>query len=435
MFYAEKLKTKLFEIIASVAENQSTYVRNPKTDFKRKRKIGFEDVIKFIISMQNDSTRRELMKYFDYSLNMPSDAAFNQQRAKVLPSAFEYVFKQFSQCVPEENFYDGYRLLSCDGTSLAIAKNANDLETFCHNKRDGYNVLHLNAMYDLLNKKYVDAIIHPIHSKNEREAFCKMVERFNSDLSVKTIFIADRGYASFNVYAHVQEKKMNFLIRTKDLKSTGKLSGINFPDEDEFDVTHRIVLTHERKRNLYTQKHIGRNVPFKFLDTCEFYPITIRYIRFKIPGTNIYECIATNLSENTFPVSKIRELYQMRWGIETAFRDVKYAVGLEKFHSKKRTYIEQEIWAKLLFYNFCGALENYIKSEYKIKNEKTKYIYQPNFTTVIHLCKDYLSSTPLISGFNLEQIIMKNILPVRRDRSFPRILVPHKPVSFCYRNT
>ena len=434
MFYAERLKENLLNVIASIGENQFNYVRNPKTDFIRKRKMGFEDVIKFIISMQNDSTKRELMKYFDYSLNMPSDAAFNQQRAKVLPSAFEHAFRKFNQFIPEENFYEGYRLLSCDGSSLAIAKNEDDSETFCHNKKDGYNVLHLNAMYDLLNRKYVDAVIQPIHSKNERAAFCDMVERFIPDLPVKTIFIADRGYACFNTYAHVQEKKMNFLIRTKDLKTTGKLSGIQFPDTDEFDVTHDIVLTHERKRKLYTQKYIGKKVPFKFLDIQKFYRITIRYIRFKIPGTEIYECIATNLPEDSFPVTKISELYRMRWGIETAFRDIKYAVGLEKFHSKKRQYIEQEIWARLILFNFCGAIENYIKNEYIRKKETTKYKYQLNFTTVICLCKDYLSSKPTLSGLNLEQIIRKNILPVRRDRSFARTRVPHKPVSFCYRN-
>ena len=54
---------------------------------------------------------------------------------------------------------------------------------------------------------------------------------------------------------------------------------------------------------------------------------------------------------NEFSTEEIKELYALRWGIETSFRELKYAVGLTSFHSKKHEYIIQEIWARLLLYN------------------------------------------------------------------------------------
>ena len=46
----------------------------------------------------------------------------------------------------------------------------------------------------------------------------------------------------------------------------------------------------------------------------------------------------------------------MRWGIETSFRDIKYAAGMVFFHSRKNELILQEIYAKLILYNFSEAI-------------------------------------------------------------------------------
>ena len=42
----------------------------------------------------------------------------------------------------------------------------------------------------------------------------QMIDRYNGEK--KTIFIADRGYETYNIFAHVQEKGMYYLIRVKD---------------------------------------------------------------------------------------------------------------------------------------------------------------------------------------------------------------------------
>ena len=64
------------------------------------------------------------------------------------------------------------------------------------------------------------------------------------------------------------------------------------------------------------------------------YYLSFRVVRFKLTQDS-YEVLLTNLSEDEFSVVDLKELYAMRWGIETSFRDLKYSLALSYFHSKK----------------------------------------------------------------------------------------------------
>ena len=83
--------------------------------------------------------------------------------------------------------------------------------------------------------------------------------------------------------------------------------------------------------------------------------MSLRIVRFKITD-DTYETIVTSLNRFEFPLSEIKTLYHRRWGIETSFRELKYALGLVNLHSKKRAFIEQEIWAKLTMYNYSERI-------------------------------------------------------------------------------
>ncbi len=51
----------------------------------------------------------------------------------------------------------------------------------------------------------------------------------------------------------------------------------------------------------------------------------------------------------------LKALYARRWGIETSFRSLKYAVGLIHLHAKKPDLVLQEIFASFLIFNFTQA--------------------------------------------------------------------------------
>ena len=119
----------------------------------------------------------------------------------------------------------------------------------------------------------------------------------------------------------------------------------------------------------------------------------------------------------------------MRWGIETSFRELKYAIGLSSFHSKKVEYITQEIFARLIMYNFCEIITLHVI----IKQKPTKYGYQVNFTVAIHICRYFFRCLDNVHPPDVEALIQKNVLPVRKGRTNPRKIRHKATVSFNYR--
>lgn len=55
--------------------------------------------------------------------------------------------------------------------------------------------------------------------------------------------------------------------------------------------------------------------------------MSLRVVRIKI-GEERYESLVTNLPSNEFSTADLKQLYHLRWGIETAFRELKYSLGM-----------------------------------------------------------------------------------------------------------
>lgn len=432
--YSRVVKEKLAEIISKMVAEPKPFVKNPNVDFTRNRKLSFETVMRLMLSMGGNSLTNELMEYFHYDVDMASSSAFIQQRNKILPYAFEFLLNEFTHSFQDFKTYDGYRLLAVDGSDLNIYHNPNDVDTYFQSNPDskGFNQVHLNAMYDLCNKLYVDVCIQPARKENEFKALTDMTDR--SQIADDVIVIADRGYESYNVFAHIEQKGWKYAIRVKDIMSNGILSAMKLPDEDEFDITIHRILTRKQtnltKCNPEIYKFLPQNSTFDYLDknTNMFYPITVRAVRFKITE-DTYETIITNLAAEKFSPMKIKELYHLRWGIETSFRELKYAIGLIRFHSKKVEHITQEIFARLVMYNFCELITMHVV----IQQKETKHSYQVNFTRAIQICKYYFKCPSDISPPDVEALIRKNILPIRDGRKDPRKVKAKAVVSFLYR--
>lgn len=432
--YINNVKRSLFSCIREMSTMPWLFVKNPETDFTRKKKLDFETFMKLFISMEGRSVDNELLDFFDFSPHCASASAFNQQRSKILPEAFDYLFHTFTERVAKPKTWNGYRLLACDGTDINIFRNPNDLETYYQSlpTDKGFNQLHLSALYDICSRIYVDGVIQNRYEENEFRACVQMLDR--SDLSEKTILIADRGFENYNIFAHAQAKGWKYLIRAKDIHSNGIVSGLHEVPDGVFDQRFSFLLTRRQTKEVKSQPQ-----KYKFMPTCqtfdylplgskETYSIDFRVVRFKISDDS-YECIITNLSEDEFSADTIKKLYGMRWGIETSFRELKYAIGLTHFHAKKVPYIKQEIFARLLLYNFCEVITTSIVIEH---NKVAKHCYQVNFTRAIFICKEYLKRKELTPA-SVSQLIQKYILPIRPGRSDPRKVKHQAAVGFLYR--
>lgn len=426
------VKQTLLQLIEQMSENPAPFVVNPEKDFSRHRKLGFSDMLQLLISMETGSIKSELIKFFRCDPNMPSVSAFVQQREKIKSTAFTTLLKHFNQSFGYKK-YKGHRLIACDGTVLTIPlEPGHDEYTYrkCERQRDYYQI-HLNTLYDLCTHTYQDIIINPRNGNNERTAFCDMLLR--GDFEAKTIFIADRGYEGYSLLALLNQKGMYYVIRAKDNKDGGIIKSYDVPKEGEYDKSFNYIYTYSRSNEVFNNPDIYKRVrqveiPYFISRDNPYVKMFLRIVKIKLPG-NKYVCLLTNIPKEKFSAAELKELYRMRWGIETSYRELKYTIGATSLHSKKEEFIKQEITARLILYNFCEIIAGHIKTE----NKKTTYRYQLNHSAAVLICRWFLKLKKHESPPDVEALIAKELLPLRPGRNHMRNLGYHSAVAFCYR--
>ena len=320
--YPRTLKRKILETISQQREELPRYTQDSKRDFTRKRKLPFETLCRTILSMSGQSLNVELQRQFHYEPAAATASAFVQQRRKLHPSVFEDILRRFTFRNRPKQRWNGYALLAVDGSHVQIPSDIHDKATYFNNTKDGrgYNLLHLNALYDLESQLFLDAVIQNGREEHESRALVELVDR--SELTEPVILIADRGYGAYNNIAHIEQKGWNYLIRVKEKQ--GILSGLNLPDTPEFDACFSYSLskrlTNRIRKELQKYRWLPNKVQFDYIRDAsdDLYLLSFRVVRFLVKE-DLYETVITNLPEARFPPSLLRMLYHKRWGDRNCF--------------------------------------------------------------------------------------------------------------------
>ena len=419
------IKKKLCNVINRVAE---TY---RKEQSFRKSKLSIRDTIQMIIGAEGGSLAKELHRAgYDVSAS-----ALTQRRAQIPANVFRDIFMGFNEeCVDSETFH-GFRLLAVDGTAVSIPRNPKSDSFVVHSGApNGYNQLHLTPLYDILNKVYLEAVIQPEPQKDEIGALIELVRR--NTFREKAIVIGDRGYESYNLLAHLAEKEnTDFLIRIKNNRSA--MREVAHLPMLELDTVIRFTVSTTQTKEDKRKKHIFLQVPKNSKEGSKTrrgrwdfpspYPMCLRIVRFQL-DSGVFETIATSLP-NTFTLEDIRELYHLRWGIESSFRDLKYTMGLVNLHGKSDCFAEQEVYAAMTMFNFTSR----IAREAVIRQpEEGSHAYRVNFKMAAALCREYFRT----EGADYEKLleeIGRHTVPVRPDRQNKRNLKAKGFAGFTYR--
>ena len=426
--------------ISKFAKRKSEFCNCPGRDFSRNRKQNFEIVIRSILSLNGGTLTNELLKIHQFSPDSPSASAFIQQRAKLSENAFPYLFQELNSTFDRDCRYDGYRLIAVDGSHIHVPNNPEDKDSFVQSRADEHfhNEFHLNAFWDIMQGTFLDAVVQKYRNQNEDRALIEMLERSSP---ADMILVCDRGYEAYNNIAHIQQADHKYVMRIKEQGSFGIADGLELPDKDEFDMYTELSLTRKgsfeiktlakRYKNKYrwlpSHVHFDYLPPSKKNESAVFFILKFRILRIKIKE-NQYEMLLTNLPSDKFPPHKLKEIYSMRWGIETSFRDLKYIVGMLKFHSKKSCFVTQEIYAALIMHNMTVVVSQCVE----IHQRKRKYEYKIRFSNAVCIVKSLLTGG--VSPPAAEMLIRKNLSPIRPNRGYPRKKTPLKAkIQFVYR--
>ena len=418
---------KIQYCISSMQSIIDKFVVRPGKDFSRPKSCTFSRMLKALMSIESHSIDKEIFHIFPSGKakitrnDLVTQSAFVQARAKFNSLAFPFLFNEFNRKTPFSKTKDGLHFIGIDGSDYNVPADIKDCNSYIpyNSKEGGYYQYHLNFAYDLLEGRYSDVVIQPRKMFNEPEAACDMVDR--KAISGKCLYCADRGYHSFNLMAHIMEKKDFFLIREKDIYAKNSPFKDLVPAEgSEFDIEHTFIITRRKKKGSdpsATYKLFTKNKRFDFIpadDKESVYEIPFRLVAIKLDNEKM-EYLITNLSAKKYPPATLKEYYRLRWNEEVSFLHLKYGVALKYFHSIKREFLVQEIYAKLILFNFISLLVSCVEIPQKSTN---KYEYKPSFSHAIDTGRGYLLGR--VDHDAVIELLLMNKTPIRPGRKYKR---------------
>lgn len=402
-------------IVKEMEGNKDRYVAEPQKDFSRNRKVTFYDMMWFLLFIGANSMSEEISRAFNNkNFSYISETAILKSRSKIKVSAFEQLLRKFNDTLEKPKEYRGYRVLALDGSDFSSLYSADSKYATISNQYGGANRMHINFAYDILNKNFFDCVIEAKNKADERKGAIKMLSSLAA--SEKILAIMDRGYDGLKVFEHCNRiENLSYLIRIR----SGMTKEIKALPDKELDLDLKFEVSTLSKRLPYRMKIQAWDMEL---------PCSVSFRLVKVRLKDKWLVMATNLPRKDFSARTLKSLYEKRWKIELAFRDIKHALGALHFHSKKDLFNLQEFFAHLIRYNLTSRIICQIRLP---KPKNLKYRYEVNFKNAAQIIQEYCR-LELDYEKILEQII-HYVHPLRGNRLFQRNCRYIYPVSFNYR--
>jgi len=398
-------------------KNERLFTKDEKS-FTKERKLTYFRTVALIVNMLKRSLIVEIEEFFEIinvGLNC-TKSAFVQQRLKL-----QYEFFMWWNVVQVESFYHNYkdaikrwedfRVMAVDGSSCYMINNKEVLEYFGtqDNQRTKVVMGRIMGIYDVLNEINVVSHLFPI-GFSEKAIINKMIQYYESDM----LFLYDRGFPSYTtIYLHIeQEKEIKFVMRCRNnfnkevvafVAGKKKSKIVEFtPNESAIKELrqHGYIVTKETKIKVRLVK--------VYLDTGEV------------------EILITNLLDNKlYTTSSFKEIYFMRWGIETDYNKQKNILQLEIFSGHKVETILQDYYANMFVSNLQSIIGKQCEPEITLKTEHRKHKYKINRNVAVGTMKNKIVKLFLNDDTEeileeLGNIFLRHLEPIRPNRKYKR---------------
>ena len=114
-----------------------------------------------------------------------------------------------------------------------------------------------------------------------------------------------------------------------------------------------------------------------------------------------------------------------------AFRNIKYALSMVRFHSKNREFIKQEIYARMIMYNYTSLLTKW--ADKKMDRRNTKWKYAVSFSNAVSVARDTLRSK--MSDKEVLAHLSRYKIPIKPGRKAVRNVRSQSAVPLNYRGS
>lgn len=331
--------------------------RTNKTAFTRNRILDFPKVVLALLSGLSKSLSAEVYAMIrTFRLVHYSKQALSWARLFLKYTAFIFLNAELVRRFYRDGDFRTYRgriFLAVDGFTLGLPNVGELKKKFGFQKNQNGDARAPSAsciaLYDILNEIVISSDIRK-YLTSERTMALKAVDRMLSLIpGRKYLLTADRGFPGMGMFFFLSSRNIDFVIRNQSgfLKEFSDIY-----NGKSCDLTAEVKV----QRN-----EVGREYHADF--DAAGGKMTLRMVKVEI-GEGKWEFLVTNLLDREeFPPSELKEIYSMRWCIETDIKRKKVLCELENFASKTRLRIKQEFYAKMFIINMSNMMINDIEEE------------------------------------------------------------------------
>lgn len=292
-------------------------------------KLSFSNLIYFILQSAHKSIQINYSKFLDnFLFEAPpfvSKQAVSKARQGISYNTFLELFRisveQFYCQSPDLQTWNGFHIYAVDGSTIQIPESHENYEVFGGNPNKTEKVSPLasvSVLYDIINDILVDVSLHS-YCYSEREAARTHINFLPGFYN--SIIVFDRGYPSEDMFRFLNSKGLLFLMRVPKTF----------------------------KKAIFEQ----HDVLFTYPPSDDKEPLTLRSIHCLLEDGST-EYLVTNLMPEQLAAEKFSELYRLRWGVESKYRELKNRLEIEDFNSIKPVSVRQEFFVAMYLSNLAA---------------------------------------------------------------------------------
>lgn len=405
---------------------------NNANAFTRNRKVGPFPLFLQMFAQKGKTQYSELIDFYK-DINKPLDIStvgfykarmnFNPEAIRVMSNEFIYShYKNYSDSLVKLN---GYYVLAVDGSDITVpSTNENsDLYGRCHagNKecpQDDRAVLaKLSTLYDCINHLTLDSQLES-YTYGEKKLAMRHIAEAHNNLDANIVLIFDRGYYSIRLVDEMIRNGQKFLFRLQKDHLRRFSSKLNCGEDEFFDVTYSKGVADDYKDDPELYKRI--------LTTT--YKLRFAKILINDNGSSTEEILLTNLEKDEFDIDALKELYHLRWEIESHYNVLKNKLKLEEFSGYRNTLVRQDIFPAIWLSNLVSLFIIEINQKDEIPSDRYKYQMKRNTNQIIGVIKSHFIRSLIFHDMQdkyndidiVNMLIKTKLVPIRNNRSVLR---------------
>ena len=423
---------EIFEFLIDMEEDYEEEIKgdNPSA-FTRSRKLTPYSLLLQMFGQKGKTQQSELMDFYK-DIDQPLDIStmgFFQSRMKFNDAAVRTMSNDFITDMYDKHDdsmvkLNGYLVTAIDGSKITLPSTPENEVHFGKFTPSGAEPENspvmgmISTLYDCINKMVLDIRVGGYRS-SERDFASQHLMVGKENFRQKMVTIFDRGYYSIRLVDQMQESGQKFLFRLSKGTLKKYVDQVALSEEKVFELSFDRLSTNEYRDD--------KSFRMKLMNTT--YPIRICKVEIeKADGTITEEILATNLPAEDFSIQALKELYHLRWQVETVYNTLKNRMKLEEFSGYRTRLILQDIYCATWLYNLIMLKIIEVNQKHEIPQERYTYEMKRNINASIGIMKSYFVKS-IIEMKNekrkdaLEQIdklMVKQLVPVRKDRQFAR---------------